>query len=227
MHTFSPAKMWIAGLVALQKPLLHLHSQFHRELPWSEIDMDYMNLHQSAHGDREFAHLLTRMRVRRKTVAGHVDDPGVGERIGTWVRAAAGWHEAHSLRVVRFGDNMRDVAVTDGDKVEAQVQLGFSVDGHGVGDLVAASSAAPPEIVEALLTDYADAVRARCRASPWWRAARLARCGRSDRSRIARVPRRPRQSCLHRHLRGSARHAAAPGNPASASLRSGRRCSLQ
>ena len=156
MHTFSPAKMWIAGLVALQKPLLHLHSQFHRELPWSEIDMDYMNLHQSAHGDREFAHLLTRMRVRRKTVAGHVDDPGVGERIGTWVRAAAGWHEAHSLRVVRFGDNMRDVAVTDGDKVEAQVQLGFSVDGHGVGDLVAASSAAPPEIVEALLADYAD-----------------------------------------------------------------------
>ena len=90
MHTFSPAKMWIAGLVALQKPLLHLHSQFHRELPWSEIDMDYMNLHQSAHGDREFAHLLTRMRVRRKTVAGHVDDPGVGERIGTWVRAAQG-----------------------------------------------------------------------------------------------------------------------------------------
>jgi L-arabinose isomerase/FGGY family of carbohydrate kinases, C-terminal domain len=123
MHTFSPAKMWIAGLVALQKPLLHLHSQFHRELPWSEIDMDYMNLHQSAHGDREFAHLLTRMRVRRKTVAGHVDDPGVGERIGTWARAAAGWHEAHSLRVVRFGDNMRDVAVTDGDKVEAQVLL--------------------------------------------------------------------------------------------------------
>jgi len=156
MHTFSPAKMWIAGLVALQKPLLHLHSQFHRELPWSEIDMDYMNLHQSAHGDREFAHLLTRMRVRRKTVAGHVDDPGVGERIGTWVRAAAGWHEAHSLRVVRFGDNMRDVAVTDGDKVEAQVQLGFSVDGHGIGDLVAASSAASREIVEALLTDYAD-----------------------------------------------------------------------
>jgi L-arabinose isomerase len=146
--------MWIAGLSALQKPLLHLHTQFNRDLPWGQIDMDYMNLHQSAHGDREFGHLLTRMRVARKTVAGHVSDPAVGERIGTWARAACGWHEAHALRVTRFGDNMRDVAVTDGDKVEAQIQFGFSVNGYGVGDLVEATHAVPPEAIDALLEDY-------------------------------------------------------------------------
>jgi L-arabinose isomerase len=154
MHTFSPAKMWIAGLNALQKPLLHLHTQFNRDLPWGQIDMDYMNLHQSAHGDREFGHLLTRMRVARKTVAGHVSDPAVGERVGTWCRAACGWQEARTLRVARFGDNMRDVAVTDGDKVEAQIQLGFSVNGYGVGDLAEASRGAPSGAVEALLGEY-------------------------------------------------------------------------
>ena len=107
MHTFSPAKMWIAGLAALQKPLLHLHTQFNRELPWAEIDMDFMNLNQSAHGDREFGFIETRMGLRRKTVVGHWRDPGVATRIGAWARAAAGWREAQPLAVARFGDNMR------------------------------------------------------------------------------------------------------------------------
>ena len=160
MHTFSPAKMWIAGLSALQKPLLHLHTQFNRDLPWGQIDMDFMNLNQSAHGDREFAHLLTRMRVAHKTVAGHVSDPAVGERIGTWSRAACGWHEARLLRVARFGDNMRDVAVTEGDKVEAQIRFGFSVNGYGIGDLAEAMRGAPADVVDALLSDYERAVRA-------------------------------------------------------------------
>jgi L-arabinose isomerase len=157
MHTFSPAKMWIAGLNALQKPLLHLHTQFNRELPWGEIDMDFMNLNQSAHGDREFAHQLTRMRIQRKTVAGHFSDPVVGERIGTWSRAAAGWHEAHSLRVARFGDSMRDVAVTDGDRVEAQARFGFSVGGYGVGDLVDAMRAVPQAEVASVAAEYEEA----------------------------------------------------------------------
>jgi L-arabinose isomerase len=135
MHTFSPAKMWIAGLTALGKPLLHLHTQFNRELPWAEIDMDFMNLNQSAHGDREFGFIETRMNLRRKTVVGHWRDPQVAARVGVWARAAAGWHEAQGLRVARFGDNMRQVAVTEGDKVEAQVRLGVSVNGHGVGEL--------------------------------------------------------------------------------------------
>ena len=141
MHTFSPAKMWIAGLGALQKPLLHLHTQFNRELPWAEIDMDFMNLNQSAHGDREFGFIETRMGVRRKTVVGHWRDPQVAARIGMWARAAAGWREAQELRIARFGDNMREVAVTEGDKVEAQVRLGVSVNGYGseaLGEAVAA-----------------------------------------------------------------------------------------
>ena len=154
MHTFSPAKMWIAGLSALRKPLLHLHTQYNERLPWSEIDMDFMNLNQSAHGDREFAYLLTRMRVRRKTVVGHWRDPGTLRRIGTWCRAAAGWHQAQGLKVARFGDNMRNVAVTEGDKVEAQIRLGISIDGYGMGDLSAAISAAPAADVEALLESY-------------------------------------------------------------------------
>ena len=157
MHTFSPAKMWIGGLSVLQKPLLHLHTQFNRDLPWGEIDMDYMNLHQSAHGDREFAHLLTRLELAHKTVAGHVSDPTVGERIGVWSRAACGWHEAQTLRVARFGDNMRDVAVTDGDKVEAQIRFGFSTSGYGVGDLAAAIAEVPQARVDGLLGEYEQA----------------------------------------------------------------------
>jgi L-arabinose isomerase len=154
MHTFSPAKMWIAGLAALRRPLLHLHTQFRRALPWSEIDMDYMNTHQSAHGDREFGFIETRMGLRRKSVAGHWQDPATLARIGGWARAACGWREASQLRVARFGDNMRHVAVTEGDKVEAQMRLGFSVDGYGVGDLVAAIDAAPPAVAADLVADY-------------------------------------------------------------------------
>ena len=154
MHTFSPAKMWIAGLAALRKPLLHLHTQFNRDLPWAAIDMDFMNLNQSAHGDREFGYVQTRMGVRRKTVVGHWRDPDVVRRIGAWARAACGWQEAQSLRVARFGDNMRSVAVTEGDKVEAQIRLGVSVDGFGVGDLVDAVNEVSDTSVEDLLAEY-------------------------------------------------------------------------
>ncbi len=154
MHTFSPAKMWIAGLSGLRKPVLHLHTQFNRALPWAEIDMDYMNTHQSAHGDREFGFMETRMGLRRKTVVGHWRDPDTLERIGRWARAACGWQEARRLRVARFGDNMRHVAVTEGDKVEAQLRLGFSVDGFGVGDLADAMDAVPEGAVAELLADY-------------------------------------------------------------------------
>lgn len=138
MHTFSPAKMWIAGLTALAKPLLHLHTQANAELPWSDIDMDFMNLNQAAHGDREFAYLQTRLGVARKTVAGHASDPSVAARIGAWARAATGYAELRHLRLARFGDNMRDVAVTEGDKVEAQRRFGVSVNTYGVNELVAA-----------------------------------------------------------------------------------------
>lgn len=136
MHTFSPAKMWITGLNILQKPLLHLHTQFNRDIPWKDIDMDFMNLNQSAHGDREFGFLVSRMRMRRKVVVGHWQDPEVLEQIGTWTRASAAWHDWQGAKFVRFGDNMRYVAVTEGDKVEAELKFGYSVNTHGVGDLV-------------------------------------------------------------------------------------------
>lgn len=136
MHTFSPAKMWIGGLKILNKPLLHLHTQFNRDIPWGEIDMDFMNLNQSAHGDREFGFMMTRMRLNRKVVVGHWQDEEVLERINVWARVAAGWHDWQGARFVRFGDNMRYVAVTDGDKVEAEYKFGFSVNTYGIGDLV-------------------------------------------------------------------------------------------
>jgi len=154
MHTFSPSRMWIAGLAALQKPVLHLHTQFNRELPWAEIDMDYMNLHQSAHGDREHGYIETRMGLRRRTVAGYWADPAVVAHVATWSRAACGWHEAQRLSIARFGDNMRQVAVTEGDKVEAQIRLGIAVDGYGVGELADAVAAAPQDQVDALLETY-------------------------------------------------------------------------
>ena len=154
MHTFSPAKMWINGLSILTKPLLHLHTQFNRDLPWGEIDMDFMNLNQSAHGDREFGFIETRMGVARKTVVGHWQDPYVADRIGAWSRAACGWHDAHHLRVARFGDNMRQVAVTEGDKVEAQIRLGTAINGFGVSDLVASANAAPESAVDELVAAY-------------------------------------------------------------------------
>ena len=154
MHTFSPAKAWISGLEALRKPLLHLHTQANVTLPWAEIDMDFMNLNQAAHGDREFGFIETRMRVRRKTVVGHVSDPGVRERIGSWARAALGWDAAQNLRLARFGDNMRDVAVTEGDKVEAQVRFGMSVNTYGVNDLVAVVDAIADAEIDKLVAEY-------------------------------------------------------------------------
>jgi L-arabinose isomerase len=157
MHTFSPAKMWIAGLAALRKPLLHLHTQFGRDLPWAEIDMDFMNLNQSAHGDREFAHLATRAGIVRKTVVGHWQEPRVVLQVGTWARAACGWREAQSLKVARFGDNMRQVAVTEGDKVEVQLRLGVSVNGHGVGELVEAVGGATEAEVDRVVAECEDA----------------------------------------------------------------------
>ncbi|MFH9352235.1 L-arabinose isomerase [Kitasatospora sp. NPDC017646] len=159
MHTFSPAKMWIAGLDALQKPLLHLHTQANVELPWESIDMDFMNLNQAAHGDREFGYIQSRLGVARKTVAGHVSDPAVAARVATWARAAAGRAELRGLRLARFGDNMRDVAVTEGDKVEAQRRFGVSVNTYGVNDLVAAVDEADDVAVTALVEEYQDSYR--------------------------------------------------------------------
>jgi L-arabinose isomerase len=156
MHTFSPAKMWIAGLQALRKPMLHLHTQFGRDLPWATIDMEFMNLNQSAHGDREFAYIVTRLRHPRKVVAGYWGDADVQARIGTWCRAAAGWHEAQHLRVARFGDNMREVAVTEGDKVEAQARLGISVNTYGVTELAARAAEASEAEIDELCGVYAD-----------------------------------------------------------------------
>ncbi|MFI7440502.1 L-arabinose isomerase [Nonomuraea indica] len=159
MHTFSPAKMWIAGLDALRKPLLHLHTQANVELPWSSIDMDFMNLNQAAHGDREFGHIQTRLRVARKTVAGHVSDPYVAGRVLAWARAATGLAEVRTLRLARFGDNMRDVAVTEGDKVEAQLRFGVSVNTYGVNDLVEAVDAASDADVTSLVKEYEELYR--------------------------------------------------------------------
>ncbi|HEY7173314.1 MAG TPA: L-arabinose isomerase [Micromonosporaceae bacterium] len=159
MHTFSPAKMWIAGLDALRKPLLHLHTQANLALPWAELDMDFMNLNQAAHGDREFGYIQARLGVRRKTVAGHVSDPRVRHRIGTWARAARGFDEMHGLRLARFGDNMRDVAVTEGDKVEAQLRFGVSVNTYAVNDLVASVDAVPDTEVDKLVGEYEQAYR--------------------------------------------------------------------
>ena len=156
MHTFSPAKMWIAGLDALGKPLLHLHTQHNESLPWATIDMDFMNLNQAAHGDREFAFVQTRLGIGRKTVFGHAGDGRVQHRIGRWMRATAAWHDIQLLRLARFGDNMREVAVTEGDKVEAQHRFGMSVNTWGVNDLVDVVNAVPEEAVDALTGEYLD-----------------------------------------------------------------------
>jgi len=154
MHTFSPAKMWIAGLKLLQKPFVHLHTQFNRDIPWSEIDMDFMNLNQSAHGGREFGFIGTRMRIDRKVIVGYWQDDQVVADLETWVRAASAWHDAQGAKIARFGDNMRDVAVTEGDKVAAQIQLGYSVYGYGIGDLVSYVDAVTEASINALLAEY-------------------------------------------------------------------------
>jgi L-arabinose isomerase len=154
MHTFSPAKMWITGLDLLRKPLLHLHTQANVELPWSTIDMDFMNLNQAAHGDREFGYIQSRLGVARKTVVGHVSNPAVIQQISTWTRAAAGWAATHSLKLARFGDNMRFVAVTEGDKTEAELRFGVQVNTWGVNDLVEAVDGASEADVDALVAEY-------------------------------------------------------------------------
>jgi L-arabinose isomerase len=154
MHTFSPAKMWIGGLKILRKPLLHLHTQFNRDIPWSKIDMDFMNLNQSAHGDREFGFIMSRMRLNRKVVVGHWQDPQVHERLNVWMRAAAGWNDLQGAKFCRFGDNMREVAVTEGDKVEAEIKFGYSVNGYGVGDLVEVIREVSDNEVSKLVSEY-------------------------------------------------------------------------
>jgi L-arabinose isomerase len=157
MHTFSPAKMWIAGLGVLNRPSVHLHTQFNRDLPWSTIDMNFMNLNQSAHGDREFGHLQTRIGSRRKVIVGFWEDPDVARELGEWTRAACGWRDAQGLKVARFGDNMRQVAVTEGDKVEAQMRLGYSVNGYGITELADAIRSASDREVDDLVSAYESA----------------------------------------------------------------------
>ncbi|MEY4054661.1 MAG: L-arabinose isomerase [Bacteroidota bacterium] len=154
MHTFSPAKMWIGGLKILQKPLLHFHTQFNRDIPWDSIDMDFMNLNQSAHGDREFGFIMSRMRLNRKVVVGHWQDEETIAKINTWTRAAAGWNDWQGAKFVRFGDNMRQVAVTDGDKVEAEIKFGYSVNTYGIGDLVQVINQVTEAQIDALIEIY-------------------------------------------------------------------------
>ncbi len=156
MHTFSPAKMWIRGLNILKKPFLHLHTQYNREIPWADIDMDFMNLNQAAHGDREFGFIGSRMRLNRKIVVGYWQDEDVQAEIGVWIRAACGWHDLQGAKIARFGDNMRDVAVTEGDKVEAQIRMGYDVYGYGVGDLVDVIRKVTPSEVDNLVAEYMD-----------------------------------------------------------------------
>ncbi len=156
MHTFSPAKMWIGGLKILQKPLLHFHTQFNRDIPWSTIDMDFMNLNQSAHGDREFGFIMSRMRLNRKVVAGHWQDEQTLGKINGWARAAAGWNDWQGAKFARFGDNMRNVAVTEGDKVEAEIKFGYSVNTYGIGDLVKVIDTISDKSIDDLVQEYAD-----------------------------------------------------------------------
>jgi len=167
MHTFSPAKMWIRGLKLLQKPFLHLHTQFNDVLPWSEIDMDFMNLNQAAHGDREAGHIHTRMRLNRRIVVGHWAEARVQSEISGWARSALGHHDLQGARFVRFGDNMRSVAVTDGDKVAAEAKFGFSVNTHGIGDLVSAIAETGDKEVDRLVQEYADLYQMSDDLLPW------------------------------------------------------------
>jgi L-arabinose isomerase len=156
MHTFSPAKMWIAGLTALDKPWLHLHTQFGAELPWSGIDMAYMNLNQSAHGDREFGYIGARLDLDRKVVVGHWQSDRLQRQVDDWMRAAMGRHEARHLKVARFGDNMRQVAVTEGDKVAAQIRFGYEVHAYGLGDLAAACDAVADSDIDTQIDLYGE-----------------------------------------------------------------------
>lgn len=156
MHTFSPAKMWILGLQEYRKPLLHLHTQFNRDIPWDTIDMDFMNTNQSAHGDREFGHIVSRMGIERKVVVGHWADESVVSRIGDWMRTAVGVMESSHIRVVRVGDNMRDVAVTEGDKVEAEIKFGWEIDAYNVTDIAEYVQAVSETDIRSLVDEYYD-----------------------------------------------------------------------
>jgi len=156
MHTFSPAKMWIAGLLALNKPLAHLHTQFNRDIPWDTIDMDFMNLNQSAHGGREYGFIGTRMKINRKVIVGYWKDPEVLEELGIWVRAALARNDAQNLKVARIGDNMREVAVTEGNKVSAQIQFGYAVNGYGLGDLDVFIQQVTEAQIDKLIEEYQD-----------------------------------------------------------------------
>jgi len=156
MHTFSPAKMWIGGLKILNKPLLHFHTQFNRDIPWATMDMDFMNLNQSAHGDREFGFIMSRMRINRKVVVGHWQDHESLNKINGWIRAAAGWNDWQGAKFARFGDNMRNVAVTEGDKVEAEIKFGYAVNTYGVGDLAAVIDAVSESAIDQVIAEYED-----------------------------------------------------------------------
>jgi len=154
MHTFSPAKMWIQGLKNLRKPLCHLHTQFNAEIPWESINMDFMNLNQSAHGDREFGFLMSRLRKKRKIIVGHWKSESVRQQLGAWSRVARGWDELQNLKVARIGDNMREVAVTEGNKVSAQMRFGFSVNGFGINDLTEHVDAVDDQQIAQLVEEY-------------------------------------------------------------------------
>ncbi|GMA50912.1 L-arabinose isomerase [Alicyclobacillus contaminans] len=175
MHTFSPAKMWIGGLTVLKKPLLHLHTQYHDAIPWKTVDMNFMNLNQAAHGDREFAFIGARLGVRRKVLAGHWADRGLRRRLAEWMCTAVAVNEGHSLKVARFGDNMRQVAVTEGDKVAAQAQFGWAVHAYGVGDLVDCMAYVSEAEVESLVQTYRDMyeiAKGTLEDAPYWSAVR-------------------------------------------------------
>lgn len=154
MHTFSPAQMWIKGLKELKKPFLHLHTQFNRDIPWKEINMDFMNLNQSAHGDREFGFVCSNMYLERAVLAGHWKDPELLIDIQDWVRAALGWNESQNLKVARLGDNMRNVAVTEGNKVSARMRFGWSVEGYGIGELTSQLKEVSPMQIQELIEEY-------------------------------------------------------------------------
>ena len=155
-HTFSPSKMWINGLKQLRKPVVHLHTQYNRDIPWSSIDMDFMNLNQAAHGDREHGFIMSRLRLERKVVVGYWQDVAVQRRIGAWCRAAAAWQDWQGAKFARFGDNMREVAVTEGDKVAAQFKFGYAVNGYGVGDLLKSVNGVSGKAIDKLVQEYAD-----------------------------------------------------------------------
>jgi L-arabinose isomerase len=197
MHTFSPSKMWIAGLSALRKPFLHLRTQFNRDLPWGEIDMDFMNLNQAAHGDREAGFIHTRLRLNRKVVVGHWSDEQVQDRIAAWMRVVRAWADWQGAKFARFDDNMREVAVTEGDKVSAQAKFGYSVDAYGIGDLVEYVDGASDDAVSKLCAEYEEryTVAKELRRNG-------ARHARSRHARKRRIPRSRLPGCFARS-RGS------------------------